>query len=350
MTIDTVKVHIKEYSIQDSSNIQVQPGRFTVGTGEKLSEFPLFRDNIGRQFIGSKAFLNNDKWNLTIQPNNYSPSGTGCYLHFSIPKLYYGDNYYSVGEEGSQTIFNQVEKELWENGIHTNLNNADLSRIDTFKNIQTLEPFSSYFSLFSLLKARRAVQRGYGTTFLLSNSQREYCIYDKNVEMQNRGIEVSKYPNNTMRFENRMLNKRTIQNSYGFSTVKELFSGGYPVMKQKQLEQWEKNLFCYSVSEVVLLGSRQLEQEMKVFKEKFTRNWFEQFLKSYGSYYLAEVAGVEVVKLALSNLETERTKVWRTVKVLETAKRELDFVKKEQGSRKTLGTLYEELKQKVCLN
>jgi len=36
--------------------------------------------------------------------------------------------------------------------------------------------------------------------------------------------------------------------------------------------------------------------------------------------------------------------------VLEQAKREIDMVKQVEGSNKTLGSLYMELQEKVCLN
>ena len=130
----------------------------------------------------------------------------------------------------------KVEGELKERGVHTSLIEADMSRVDTFKNIEPEEPFSSYYSLFSLLKARKAIQRGYGTTFLLSNSQQEFCVYDKLEEMRERNIETGGLPP-TMRFEHRLLNKQKIQNVYGFGKVEELFKGGYEVVKEKQVEQ-----------------------------------------------------------------------------------------------------------------
>ena len=36
--------------------------------------------------------------------------------------------------------------------------------------------------------------------------------------------------------------------------------------------------------------------------------------------------------------------------MLEEAKKEIELVKQAENSRKTLGELYEELKEKVCLN
>lgn len=350
MTLDTVKLHLKDYSITGESTLTVQPATYIAGTGEVVSEFPLFQDTAGKKFKGSKAYLNTDRLNLTIQPFTRSEAGTSCFVSFSVPKIHYGNNFYSVGEEGAQAVFNLVEKELWQAGIHTDIQEAGLSRVDTFKNIQTEEPFSSYYTLFPLLKARRAIQRGYGTTFLVHNTQQEFCVYDKLAEMKNREIDTTPFPAQTMRFEHRLLNKQKIEKVYGFSSVSALFSGGYSELKTRQREEWRKSLFSHSVEEVVMLGSRQLEQEMRFFKQRFERNWFEWFLKSYGAYHLAQVAGVEVVRIALQNVEAERTKVWRAEKMLLDTKREIEMLKQEEGSNKTLGVLYQELKEKVCLN
>ena len=89
---------------------------------------------------------------------------------------------------------------------------------------------------------------------------------------------------------------------------------------------------------------------MRRFKEKFPTGWFSRFLKAYGAYYLASHAGKEVIIEALQNFEVDRMKVWRAVQVFEEAERELMVLKQEEGSKKTLGALYEELRRKVCLN
>ena len=116
------------------------------------------------------------------------------------------------------------------------------------------------------------------------------------------------------------------------------------------VESWKASLFNFTTEEFVLLGSKQLEQEMKKFKEKFPTGWFSRFLKAYGAYYLASHAGKEVVIEALKNAEAERTMIWRAVQIFEEAERELLVLKQEEGSKKTLGALYEELRRKVCLN
>jgi hypothetical protein len=350
MTIDTVKLHLTDYSITADSNLVVQPATYNAGTGEVLHEFPLFRNDGGKIFNGSKAYLNTERLNLTLQPFTKGNSLTSCFVQFSIPKIHNGNNFYSVGENGCQAVIGMVEGELAENGIRTDLYQADISRIDTFKNIQAEENYTSYYSLFALLKARKAIQRGYGTTFLVHNTQQQFCIYDKNVEMQSRGIDISQFPENTIRFEHRLLNKGKCQKVYGFSKVDDLFKGGYEMVKTKQVEEWRKSLFSHTPDEVVTLGARELESEMLYFKNKYEKYWLEWFLKAYGAYHLAQVAGVEVIKIALKNVESERTKVWRYEKMLDEVKKEIDFLKNVPGTDKTLAHLYQELKDKVCLN
>jgi len=349
--LDTVKVYIPEgeYSISDRSRIEVQPSKIIAGTGEKLSEFQLFKTIAGRNHYGSKAFLNHALFNLDLKPLHFTENKSiGCFLHFSVPKVHNGSNYYSVGEQGTETVFRLVEELLKEQGFYTNLNHAYFSRIDTFKNIQPEETFETYSALFSLLNASRKVKRSYGTTFLVSNTQQEFIVYDKLREMEIHRIDTSSFPN-TMRFEHRLLNKNKINTVLGFTQVSELFKGGYAVIRDKRKESWRENLFKYSVEELVQLGSKQLAQEMAHFEKAHGSRWFHYFLKSYGAFHLAQFAGVEVVQKALEMKEAERTKVWRAIKTLEEAERELLFCRKEPVTKKTYSSLYEELKEKVLV-
>ena len=344
--LDTVKVFIPEYSISDSSQLEVQPSKILAGTGEKLNEHELFSTIAGRKFRGSRAFLNTDKFHLDLKPFSFSEHGVSCFLHFSVPKVHYGDNLYSVGEQGTEAVFNLVEKELRENGFKCNLQEAQFSRIDTFKNIEPSEPFETYSALFSLLNARRGVKRDYGTTYLVSNTQQEFMVYDKLEEMRRKKFDTSAFPE-TMRFEHRLLNKQKLSSVYGFAQVADLFKGGYAVIRDKRKESWRESLFRFSVEEVVQLGSKELAQEMQYFEQAHGSRWFSWFLKSYGAFHLAQFAGVEVVEKALEHMESNRMKVYRAVKVLEEAERELLFYRKEEVSKKTYSVLYEELREKV---
>jgi len=351
MTLDTVHLHLTDYSIAEGNSLTVQPSPFMASTGEKVSDFHLFKDSTGREQRGARAYLNvPDRFQLTLQAFTRSQAGVNCFVQFSVPKVHYGNNYYSVGEEGSQAVFNSIEKELWQAGIHTDIGTADLCRVDTFKNIEPEEKFSSYAPLFGLLKMRRGADRAYPEGFLLKNTQQQFCVYDKISEMQKRKVDISHFPAQTMRFEHRCMNKDKVQAIFGFTSVHDLFSGGYDTVKKQQVKQWKNNLFSNTVEEVIQVGAGVLQEEMKYFKQRYERNWFDWFLKSYGVRYLAQVAGVEVVRIALQNIDAEKTMIWRAEKTLEQAKREIDFIKQVEGSNKTLGTLYMELQEKVCLN
>jgi len=355
MTIDTVHLHIKDYSVTPDTRVEVTPSSYVAGTGELLADFPLYRNTQGKEYRGAKAKLNvpAPAFQMTIMP--FSRGGkvtSNCFLQFSVPKVHSGseNNFYSVGEGGSQAVFKTIEKELWKNGLHTDLNTAEFTRIDTFKNIEPEEEFSAYAPLFGLLKMRRGVDRTYPEGFLLKNTQQQFCVYDKIAEMQKRKVDTSHFPAMAMRFEHRAMNKDKVQAVFGFHSVKDLFSGGYDTVKKQQVNQWKKGLFSHTVEEVISIGASVLQGEMQVFKDRYDKKWFEWFLKSYGAFHLAQVAGIEVVKLALQNFEPDRMKVWRAERTIDMLARELEMLKQVQGRNKTLGTLYLELKEKVCLN
>ena len=347
MTIDSVHLHLTDYSVQAVNSLTVKPSPYLTSTGELVSDFHLYTDNEGRQVNGKKAHWNTPHFQLTFAPFTKSVEGVSCFVQFSVPKVHYGNNYYSVGEQGSEAVFKEIEKELWEGGVHTDISTCNITRLDTFKNIEPEENFNSYSPLFGLLKMRRGVDRQYPESFLLRNSQQQFCVYDKIAEMKKRQVDISPFPEKTMRFEHRCMNKQKVQNVFGFSSVESLFEGGYLTVKKRQVEEWKDSLFRYEVEEVMSLGSSVIEQELRYFREKYKRNWFDWFLKSNGTRYLAEVAGVEVVRMALQNIEAEKTMVWRAEKTLEQARRESDFVRQAESTNKTLGTLYLELKEKV---
>ena len=129
-------------------------------TGELTADFHLWTDTRGREQRGKKAYRNTDNINITISPK---PSGDVIASgHFSVPKVHNGENYYSVGRDGTQAVIKNFGDLLEDTGIKTNIDRAHFSRIDTFKNVITDEPFMTYSPLFSSLKASRKNTRSYG--------------------------------------------------------------------------------------------------------------------------------------------------------------------------------------------
>ena len=352
--LDTVKLCLNDWEIKAGANLLIQPSPLNYGTGELTSYFPLWKNENGEMEMGSKAYLNGKNLNVDIKP--YPQGGVQCFVHFSIPKIHNGENYYSVGKEGTQAVLKQVEGELKEAGIKTNIEEASLSRIDTFQNVITEEPFFSYSPLFSLLQASRKVRRDYGSTFLWSNTQQELCVYDKIAEMENRKLETSHYPAQTMRFEYRLLNKKKIEKAMGFSKVKELPSH-WGDFKETFKKAWEKDIFKMEVSEVEILASKQVRLLLEHFRNENERNYIDSLFDFYGAYTLGRDYGVTPLKIAIRELEQEnktdretiKKKIQRAGKKLEEAQKQMELLKGESEG-KTLASLYRELQGKVCLN
>ena len=351
--IDSIQLMLRGYEILPSASLMVKPAPFRASSGEKVGEYYLWKDTSGNTIYGSSAYgnykLENDA-SVGVDVRAYG-SKPYCFVNFSIPKVHNGNNFYSVGRQGSETSIDRVEQLLSEQGIKTNLKNACISRIDTFKNIQAMEPYTTYYGLFSLLRINRGIQRGYGTTFMIANNQQKFIIYDKLVEMKSRGIETSSFPAQTIRFEQSLKNKEKVSLVNGFNEVDKLLEEDYyQRLKVIQSEQWKKNLFRYSVEDVITLSSRQLVNELSYYQQKYKRNWLQKYKEVVGSDTLVSIIGIEAVMNALRTIETDKVKLWRFERDVMESKRELDMLREEEGSKKSKAELYEELRKKVCLN
>jgi len=352
--LDTVKLCLTDWEISNSSRLIIQPASINYGTGELIADYPLWRNGRGEIQRGSKAYFNNELLNVDIKP--FSSGGVQCFVHFSIPKLHNGENYYSVGKEGTQAVLKKVGKELKEAGIKTNIDNASLSRIDTFKNVITEEPFLSYSPLFSTLEASRKIRRDYGTTFLWSNTQQELCIYDKIAEMEKKKIDTAHYPAQTMRFEYRLLNKKKIEAVMGFSSVKEIPSN-WGIVKEKFSKVWEKDIFNRSIEEIEILTSKQVKLLLELFRNENERSYIDRLFNFWGTYTAGRDFGIEPLKIAIREIEEEKgtdketinKKVYRASKKLQEAQRKTQLIL-GKSNNKTMADLYRELQGKVCLN
>ncbi len=352
--LDTVKLCLNDWEIKDTSQLIVQPSPVNYGTGELTSHYPLWRKENGEMEMGSKAYLNTQLLNIDIKP--FAQGEVQCFVHLSIPKIHNGENYYSVGKEGTVAVLRKVEEELKEAGIKTNIEEASLSRVDTFQNVITEEPFLSYSPLFSLLQASRKLRRDYGSTFLWSNTQQELCVYDKIEEMQNRKIDTSSYPAQTMRFEWRLLNKKKIENAIGFSKVKELPSY-WGEVKEKYKEAWRKDIFNMEVEEVEILSAKQVKTLLEIFRNENERNYIDSLFTFWGTYRAGIDFGIEPLKMAIREIEEERGADKNTInkKVYRASKKIQEAIRKYQlytggENNKTLAGLYKELQVKLCLN
>ncbi len=339
--LDTLKVYTPDFTIKDRARVSVQPGLVDYETGEQ-KEVSLFKDGAGRDVYGSKAFVNTSQYNLTIQPMG---AGVQLFLQTSLPKVVKDDNYGALTNSETRQAVQEIGRDLKSRGIGLNLDSCGLSRVDLFKNIIGDNSFLSYSPLFSLLQSKRQHKRDYGTTFTWSNTQREICAYDKLTEMKARGLNPVGYPVNTIRFEYRLKNSRVCERELKVSTVKDLVNN-LDDLPSKYRGALSKSIFALKVDEVNILASQELQAWMQTYSNLYGETWLSHFLKGYGSYQLAELAGDEVVKIVLACVIEDRVKLWRAIKSFDESKRNFEMASGVDGG-KTLADLYGELKQKV---
>ena len=339
--LDTLKVYTPDFEVKDRARVSVQPGLVEYETGQQR-EVSLFKDELGRDVYGQKAFVNTDKYNLTIQPMG---AGVELFLQTSLPKVVHEDNYTPLTNSETGQAINEIASDLKSRGVVVNLDNCGLSRVDLFKNVIGDNDFLSYSPLFELLQSKRQHKRDYGTTFTWSNTQREICVYDKLTEMQSRGVEIAGFTANTLRFEYRLKNSRVCERELGVSTVKNLVKNldNLPV---KYNDALSKSIFSLRVDEINILASQELQNWMQSYANLYGDTWLSRFLRDFGSYHLARMAGDEVVKIVMACVIGDRVKLWKAIRYFEQAKQDFEL-SSQTDNDKTLADLYDELRQKV---
>jgi len=309
--IDTLRLNLLDCEIKRSCPLSIQPGTIDYSTGKIYNDNDLFIDNAGKIVRGSKAYLNDEKFNLTIQPTIYSETNEhnhsklkikrfkrinetlqpdlydwnddddevkGIFLSTSLPRLLSETNLKTLSFDEQKTALKILEIKLKQYGIKTNINNAALSRVDTFTNVSTEFNFGSYTDLFSLMELSRMKSVGYGReSFLWKNGNQELMIYDKVLEMRTKKPDIKiRSGKNIMRFENRLLKKRKILSSIKFQTVGELYKN-YDEVKDFHKKEIEKKIFKYTFDDIEFMTKNKIDRMINFCKSQFGDKWLDKY-------------------------------------------------------------------------
>jgi hypothetical protein len=353
--IDTLKLRLSDYSIGSKPDITIQPSAVNAATSEFRAEYPLWHDG-SRYVLGARAYHNAENFNLSIQPMSPSePDSVGCFVQFSVPKVATGSNYHPTDHKGTVEALKSIQKQLGAIGVKTNLKTANLSRVDTFKTVSAKEPYHSYHPVLAMLQGQRMAKRDYGTTFLWGNTQQEICVYDKLVEMQHRKCNVTGLPENSIRFEHRMLKAKKVRDTLQMRTVADLVAAPDHV-RDTYCKVMEKQLFKLSIEEIEVFTASQMKNLMRATRDSGARDYF---LKSVAALAIAAgVIDVEAVCKASDSEAPSRMAALRHRRIMKRLQMDAAALQPAGTSKRTLSDLYSELQRGVlsvgsdtaCLN
>lgn len=339
--IDTLRINLIDPEIKKSSPLIVQPGQIDYSTGKILNQSDLFIDSHGKIITGHKAFLNSDKFNLTINPtliyepgeegggslkqkrfhrieNNLQPDlydwnfreeeqVQGVFVQTSLPRLLNENNFNQLTKDQEYKAIKKLQEDLSIHGIDTDINKAKLSRLDTFTNIATDLPFYSYSSLFDLMECSRLKQIAWNDeSYLWKNKEQQIIVYDKIKELLSKDPELRTGKNkNIMRIENRLLKKRKIESSLKLLTVEELLDN-YSDVKEFHKKEVTKKIFRYDFNDIKTLTENKVEAQLYFCKNNFSDKWLDGFLKMEGMRSIIEVGSVDFLLEKIETLDSDK--------------------------------------------
>jgi hypothetical protein len=144
--IDTFNLTLTDLDIA-GGNLIIDTPNYNHATGELEPTYELFRDsNTGKMVTGKKAYLNHDKFTFEIKPNHFATPKmilerpdltTHKKVNLSVPRYAKGRNRDPVSVDEFKDVISDLQKTLRDNGIRTNIQTAEASRVDIFKMVNT---------------------------------------------------------------------------------------------------------------------------------------------------------------------------------------------------------------------
>ncbi|NQV14866.1 hypothetical protein HQ531_05355 [bacterium] len=210
--IDKIIVYTYKYKVKKHANITLSRPPVDYSTGEELEVGGLWLEGF-RSVSGQKAYYNDDLVNITIEKKRFKSI-------FNPNKIINGDKVGVLTHEQLLDSLRQVEQLINNLGIVVAFDDLQFSRIDLCKDIETIHNFERYIPALNLVSPiympneTARIKKG---SYLMSNRSRQYNFYDKGA--QSSQGDRSK---NRVRCEIRFMNKKSVTNSLGLSTLGEL--------------------------------------------------------------------------------------------------------------------------------
>ena len=342
--IDKISLHTKEFSVDSSHSLTIQPMAYTPNSEEEKEEPTLWR---GQK--GSKAYLNSDLYNLTINERGLS-------VAFNPSKILHS---YSLTNDTHQIeeLWDNIKGDVQNKGVLLAPDNElKVSRFDMAQNEQMNLPIAFYASLFKSLKGKRMNNREYPSSYYFTNKSRELNFYDKTEEVKGRtkmGQAPIEVPQRLMRAELRAKKRDTVGRIYRVNDLESILKVGDAYRVEKYKHTLQTQVFANGNNQEQLqLYALDYDKELrtlKALKEKHSRGSVDKYLGYKGLETLLEDFGnLENFRSLLLEGGYAREYTYRVIKDLEERIQALSFFQ-TVNQKENISKLYNEVYTKFAV-
>jgi hypothetical protein len=273
--IDKLTLSTSEFDVSNNVWLNISPNLKKSGETEIQPTYLFNSPNGDGELItnyGTKAFINTDKYNLTIKPYGNKIQSV---LQMNPSKFY---SELTIDSNQINDMVMSVHNDLKDKGIFINLDSALTSRLDLSVDAQLNYKFREYADLIqgkTELKRTNSIDYKDTKTFGTGKQTMQFSTYDKGKEneVQLYGKPISD-STNRIRFESRIFKSRGIKNIIGeadtynklLETPKKAFNRAYlhVINHHIQINQTQLNLDVTAVVDV-----------LKMCQTKNPKKWFE---------------------------------------------------------------------------
>jgi hypothetical protein len=190
----------------------------------------------------------------------------------------------------------RVTRELEAAGLFFPMKKARLVRVDPAKNFELSHRIASYTPVLGALQGRKSMNKQDfgGTGFLMGNTQRQVCFYDKGAEMHAKGLELAECPQNTLRAECRWMKGRVVRDALGAETLEDL-RRGWEKIPGAYAHSMEQDVFRPKMEKRIGAALDFYEEAKFIMDSEFLRKW-QAFKSDVGLLMLVDKFGLEFAK------------------------------------------------------
>ncbi len=262
-------------------------------TGRMTSVNHLFH-NGERNVSGQRATYNTDDFQLTIAPDR-GGAEPNCIIQWSA-HAFADSNEVPMDRERIRSSAHNVESHLADVGLTFPTGKARLVRVDLAKNVELGNPVAAYTPVFGALQGRKSMNKQDfgGTGFLMGNTQRQVCFYDKGAEMHAKGVEIDECPVNTLRPECRLMKGRAVVAALGVETLPDL-QRGWEKIPGAYMHSMEQDVFRPKMEKKIGAALDFYQEAKFIMDSEFLRKW-QAFKSDATPMMLVERFGLEFAK------------------------------------------------------